>query len=82
MENVSLDNFFVHEWAQFRYGLHEMHGFPGDDRFPAFRIGGGGGELGGYEMLANACTNDRLVYYPMYESTQLTSFNLWLMFKL
>ena len=53
----------MHEWAQFRYGLHEMYGFPGDARFPAFRIGGSG-ELG-YEMLANACTNDRLVYHQM-----------------
>ena len=50
----------MHEWAQFRYGLHEEYGFPGDARYPAFRIGGND-ELG-YEMLANACTNDRLAY--------------------
>lgn len=58
------DNFFVHEWAQFRYGLHEEYGFPGDARYPAFRIGGS--EELGYKMLANACTNERLVYSQLY----------------
>ena len=60
----------MHEWAQFRYGLHEMYGFPGDERYPAFRIGGN--EELGYEMLANACTNDRLAHYQLYAPTDLT----------
>lgn len=26
----------VQQWAQFRYGVFEEHGFPGDERLPYF----------------------------------------------
>ena len=41
-----------------------MYGFPGDSRYPAFRFGPD--DDGNYEMLANACTNERLSYQQLY----------------
>jgi len=27
---------FVHEWAKYRYGVFEEHGYPGDEKYPMF----------------------------------------------
>ena len=45
---LQLDNFedvfgppgqvFVHEWAKYRYGVFEEHGYPGDEKYPMFYI--------------------------------------------
>jgi uncharacterized protein YegL len=45
---LQLDNFedvfgppgqvFVHEWAKYRYGVFEEHGYPGDQQYPMFYI--------------------------------------------
>jgi calcium-activated chloride channel regulator 3/4 len=29
---------FVHEWAKYRYGVFEEHGYPGDEQYPMFFI--------------------------------------------
>jgi Mg-chelatase subunit ChlD len=29
---------FVHEWAKYRYGVYEEHGYPGDEKYPMFYI--------------------------------------------
>jgi Mg-chelatase subunit ChlD len=29
---------FVHEWAKYRYGVFEEHGYPGDEKYPMFYI--------------------------------------------
>lgn len=29
---------FAHEWAKYRYGVFEEHGYPGDERYPMFYI--------------------------------------------
>ena len=29
---------FVHEWAKYRYGIFEEHGYPGDEKYPMFYV--------------------------------------------
>jgi hypothetical protein len=55
---LCLANLFVFEWAKFRYGVFEEHGFPGDERFPIFNLRNGSGS--NYELVANVCTDQRL----------------------
>eukprot|EP00095_Tigriopus_kingsejongensis_P007258 maker-scaffold286_size222086-snap-gene-1.22 protein:Tk07258 transcript:maker-scaffold286_size222086-snap-gene-1.22-mRNA-1 annotation:"hypothetical protein DAPPUDRAFT_255495" len=34
----SPERLFVHEWAKFRYGVFEEHGYPGDEQYPMFYL--------------------------------------------
>eukprot|EP00094_Tigriopus_californicus_P008604 TCALIF_08293-PA protein Name:"Similar to Clca1 Calcium-activated chloride channel regulator 1 (Mus musculus)" AED:0.14 eAED:0.14 QI:2/0.76/0.62/0.96/0.92/0.92/27/0/1757 len=52
---------FVHEWAKYRYGVFEEHGYPADERFPMYYLKTGHDANGLFnELIPNFCTNKPL----------------------
>jgi uncharacterized protein YegL len=54
---------FVHEWAKYRYGVFEEHGYPGDEQFPMFYIKKTQSTYGEVNALSpNFCINTDVKY--------------------
>jgi uncharacterized protein YegL len=54
---------FVHEWAKYRYGVFEEHGYPGDEKYPMFYVKTIWGVNGEESILSpNFCVNTDLDY--------------------
>jgi len=61
---------FVHEWAKYRYGVFEEHGYPGDDRYPMFYYDVEWNENGTVSTInPNFCSNNDIVDYEMIDVT-------------
>jgi len=54
---IKIENIFVHEWAQLRYGVFDEHGYPGDENYPVFQT------VISTEPIPNICTNE----FPIFD---------------